>query len=822
MKERELRLALVCSGGVSLAVYMHGITKEILKLTRASRAYHSVPSVADRAGKSFADTTAPDVREHDTETVYFDLLKALGAHVDLRVLVDVIAGTSAGGINGIMLARALAHDLPFDGLRKIWFEEADVTRLLAADKKATKWSKWFLKPIIWMLTRGVLSPMAPDPEIRAKLSIFLRSRWFEPPFDGHHLTDALYDALNRMGDPATPSSSLIPAGQELELFVTVTDFFGYLRNIPIHDPPMVSEREHRHVLEFRYRRWPGGDQQSDLDRTNLAGLVFAARATSSFPGAFPPMQIAELDRVLRRRGAAWPRREAFFKRNFTHYLRAGMDPGKTSFVDGSVLNNKPFAEAIRSIQGRSAYREVDRRLIYIDPHPIQPPPPPDGEPPGWFRTLKDAVSDIPRFQPIYDDLDWVNRFNQQVRRIKAVIDAARPDIGQMVASIVSSAPGAALNADDMGDWRDAANAVAARNAGYAYEGYVRQKLAAVIATVGEGIAVLCGLSAGSVEAGWVTAAVMDWARAGGVYPEDGALPRADPGADPDAMPPWVRFLVSFDAGFRERRLRFVIRGLNLLYADLPASGPAERARDLTAERLDTLKRHFYDALGLLRRVGKPDEASPAAAKLVVDAFSGLVGALSEDPHDTPEAWRARNRDPVARAIQCLGNEMNLAATDHQVDLIFAGLEPGDWPPAARDELLVSYIGFSFWDVLTFSVTDGRELGEFEEIKVDRISPEDATAIRTGGTAATLKGTEFGHFGAFFSRAYRENDYLWGRLHAAERLIDIVCDAVPEADAATIDRAALKTRAFHAILDTERNHLHTVKPLLNSLRSEIGD
>src|SRR4029078_389734 len=33
---RELRLALVCYGGVSLAIYMHGITKELEKLARAS------------------------------------------------------------------------------------------------------------------------------------------------------------------------------------------------------------------------------------------------------------------------------------------------------------------------------------------------------------------------------------------------------------------------------------------------------------------------------------------------------------------------------------------------------------------------------------------------------------------------------------------------------------------------------------------------------------------------------------------------------------------------------------------------------------------
>jgi hypothetical protein len=34
MRQKELRLALVCYGGVSLAVYMHGITKEVWHLAR--------------------------------------------------------------------------------------------------------------------------------------------------------------------------------------------------------------------------------------------------------------------------------------------------------------------------------------------------------------------------------------------------------------------------------------------------------------------------------------------------------------------------------------------------------------------------------------------------------------------------------------------------------------------------------------------------------------------------------------------------------------------------------------------------------------------
>ena len=41
---RELRLALVCYGGVSLAIYMHGVTRELHKLIRASAAYDRDPT----------------------------------------------------------------------------------------------------------------------------------------------------------------------------------------------------------------------------------------------------------------------------------------------------------------------------------------------------------------------------------------------------------------------------------------------------------------------------------------------------------------------------------------------------------------------------------------------------------------------------------------------------------------------------------------------------------------------------------------------------------------------------------------------------------
>ena len=150
LREKELRIALVCFGGVSLAVYMHGITKEILKLVRASSALHAIADRARaRADRILRPRPTPDDPEYDTEAVYFELLREIGRSLELRVVVDIIAGASAGGINGTMLARALSHDLPMEALRDLWLDNADVDVLLSPEARAGRWSKWFLKPLIW-------------------------------------------------------------------------------------------------------------------------------------------------------------------------------------------------------------------------------------------------------------------------------------------------------------------------------------------------------------------------------------------------------------------------------------------------------------------------------------------------------------------------------------------------------------------------------------------------------------------------------------------------------------------------------------------------
>jgi patatin-related protein len=239
LREKELRIALVCFGGISLAVYMHGISKEILKLVRASRALHEVRERTRRAEAGFFDNVDAKDAEYDSEPVYFELLQEIGRDVELRVIVDIIAGASAGGINGTMLARALTHDLRMDALRNLWIDNADVGVLLASEARAGSWSKWFLLPLIWIAAASGWSRSIQDLEVRQKLSLFVRSRWFKPPLDGRAMARLMYDAVTSMRPARHSPGSLLPSDHSFDLFVTLTDYHGFEQLVQIHDPPLI-------------------------------------------------------------------------------------------------------------------------------------------------------------------------------------------------------------------------------------------------------------------------------------------------------------------------------------------------------------------------------------------------------------------------------------------------------------------------------------------------------------------------------------------------------------------------------------------------------
>jgi predicted acylesterase/phospholipase RssA len=680
MREKELRLALVCYGGISLAVYMHGITKEIWHLTRASRAFHDGTSAAS-----------------DSECVYADLLTEIerSSGLKLRILADIIAGASAGGINGIFLSQAIATGQSLDPLTDLWLEDADVDRLLDPEAKmASKFSKFWAQPLIWAFANrqgsdwdDELDPATRD-ELHDKLTRFIRSRWFEPPFGGAVFTRLLRKAFDAMASlPIGPR--LLPDEQPLDLFVTVTDFRGHPETLKLNSPPEISETEHRLTLSFRDAP---GDPKTLGDANDL---IFAARATASFPGAFPPFTVAELDRVLHEDKRDWPGREAFLARAL---------PGRedTILIDGSVLANAPFRPAISALHSRPARREVDRRFVYIDPKPgirsVQFSREGETSLPGFFSTILGAMSDIPREQPIRDNLDAIAGRSARIRRSRRIIEAIRPEIEAAVDHLfghtffLNSPTPARLT-----KWRATADARAARDSGHAWSAYLRLRVE----------------NAG----------------------------------------------VGQDIGYRTRRLRFLSRQLAQLAENQPEID-FEPVRQAVFSRL----------LALFEMQGKDND---------LDAFDLATDAAIAD---------------------------GLALC----------------PKPARRAPLLAYLGFPFYDVATYALLQGEGLDEFDTIKVDRISPDEAQSIRKGDATTTLKGIQFNSFGAFFSRAYRENDYLWGRLHGAERLIDIIISTLPDTHLLPPKQVAtLKQSIFNAILDEEALRCAAITPLILQLRLEVA-
>ncbi|MEE4349304.1 MAG: patatin-like protein [Pacificimonas sp.] len=772
MREKELRLALVYYGGISLAVYMHGITREIWKLLRAS---HAV-------------TGGEAIGPGDTEAVYADLLRAGGDESQLRVVVDIVAGASAGGINGIFLAEAIATGASLDPLVDLWLGKADVDELL--DPKAVPKSgltKFYAKPLLRFIAKDRSVDLTTEMveagarnELREKLSRFVRSRWFEPPFSGERFSRFLLEAFHAMhGDVGAP---LLPERQPLDLFVTVTDFFGAERPLLLNSPPVVEEVEHRKTIAFR----DGGAGRRAAYLGSAASLASAARATASFPGAFPPFQAREMEAVLDARGETWDDRDAFLAAVFPNR------PADESLVDiplldGSILNNAPFGPALAALKNRPAYREVDRRFVYIDPKPgirsIGVGRRPDTGPPGFFTTILKSLSDIPREQPIRDDLEALGARSRRAARMQTVLSGMAKDTDRAItAALGARVFGSKPSPAKLGTLRNQATSMAAERAGFTYPAYARLKLIHVQAELAQ--ALMTGEGADDPLARErLLLEVAEWCRKAGV---DDIVRVAKP--KEAARDRYIGFLRRFDNRYRIRRLRYMIRQLGTLdgsAVEPEIAASAERARAALFEMLGP----WLDR----------EQASFART-----LFDGATDA------------------GIAERIERLGAGFDLAELDEETERRLSVLVcAAATAPSVRRVLLRAYLGFPFYDMATFPLLQGEGLEEWGEIKVDRISPDDAPFLRAGGAETTLKGIRFNSFGAFFSRAYRENDYLWGRLHGAERLIEIVASSLP-ADARPAGAAldGLKQRALLAILDAEAARLTTIPDLIETLRAEL--
>src|SRR5216683_2382849 len=453
-------------------------------------------------------------RQPQTECVYWDLLARMNRGtvgrgprgVRTRVVVDIISGTSAGGINGVCLAKAVALNRSLDALKALWFDRGDIKQLGAG---------WSRLPLAvrgpWLMVRALLTG--------------------KTPLRGDEMCVWLHDAFvtmdkDRSSLPDLPS--LLPSGHTLELFVTVTDFQGYRRELPIYDPRIVTDVAHRHVLTFN-------DYRSYFD---------------------PNPDIAKL---------AAPQ--------FTVYKANGVDPRLSVFVDGGVLDNYPFSHAIRAIKAKPAASEVVRRLLYIEPDPV-PDRPVDApwpeakeeakkpEAPGWLGTIWAGLSTIPASQPVLDELTNIAQRNQIVQRIRDIIEISFNGIRKHVTDLLAefgldaAKLGASVPAPTLVALRDRVEEAAAKEAGYSHATYSRLRLRFVLEGYAAMIAGSLGFPPDSYQARFVESVASEWGNSTGLLSKEAA-----------GLPAQRAFLRAVDLDYQDRRLQFIIAAFSWWYRD---------------------------------------------------------------------------------------------------------------------------------------------------------------------------------------------------------------------------------------------------------------
>lgn len=530
-------------------------------------------------------------------------------------------------------------------------------------------------------------------------------------------------------------------------------------------------------MPISFRALAGRDGAAPL--ADPLELVLAARATASFPGAFPSLSANRSISETVSGEYEWETRDAFFERIMPSHHRDN-SLHNVSLIDGSVLVNAPFGAALEALQSRPSQREVDRRIVYIDPRPDRVGAYIDtaDSPVGFFGAIFGSLSTIPREQPIRDDLERIEQLSRNTRKLRRIVMSMRPDIDRAVEKLF----GYTFFLDRptpkrLANWRTKAQQAAATGSGFAFHGYAQTKFSGIIdrlSTITHDAAPELGLADCSLIA----------VRLREHLASEGLETLSDEGGG--ASQQAIAFFRAHDIAFRIRRLQLLARRLSRDWESDPEIPDA--ALDLARWRINSI-------LAIYQQADKHAISGPE--------FKRLALQVMERPGDVLDYLEKTRLLP----------ETDLRAEGALSDALEA------MPRNLKRRMLLTYLGFPYYDIATLPLFQNDTGSEYNPIKIDRISPDDARSIREGGTRATLRGIEFYNFGAFFSRAYRENDYLWGRLHGAERMIDLVASTLEE----PLEEAAIKSAkraVFLAILDEEEAQDRCANGIIDTIRAEV--
>jgi patatin-related protein len=505
--EREVRFGVVMYGGVSLAIYINGVAQELFQLSLAT-AQNTAPgsehlllepapagtAAVYRQLARLLSLPAQHLREVDRAlragAQALPLLQQAGP-IRLKFVVDTISGSSAGGINGAFLGKALANNLDLAGLQKLWVEQGDILKLINDDHS------------IDASTPGLSAAKKPQALLNGQRML-------------QQLLAAL-DGMDRAAPCASPPSATgtarpVRSGHvsELDVFLTTTDVRGLPVGLRLADG-LVTEYEHRRVFSFRYRDYsdqpaaPAGEVSNDFTHGCNAVLAFAARCTSSFPFAFEPVT---LEGLMAMGPALPPEHRAAIRQAPERWQRwmpvaplalagqaiaaedrqaAERDARTRPFCDGGYLDNKPFSYAVEALVSRVVEHPVQRKLLYVEPRP-------EMEATRAHRGTPDAVENVvlaltlAGYEAIREDLERVLQRNLLVERAERLLSGLDSDLQQARAERASATEQRFLS----GGLQTMLDAF-----GAGYGGYHRLKVGALTDEIAQWVASAAGIDARS-------------------------------------------------------------------------------------------------------------------------------------------------------------------------------------------------------------------------------------------------------------------------------------------------------------------------------------
>jgi len=646
----EIRLAMAMNGGVSLAVWMGGCAAELDRARRAGGKKHSGWG-----------------SDPDAKSAYDVLADCFGR----RLVIDVLSGTSAGGINAALLGGAMAHGRELDPtfLRQKWIELGDLATILH-------------------------SPAEESPTALMNGKLFHEK-----------LEETFAEILG--GSP--PSSAARERAQVPYLDITMTDVLGVERRFRDGWGSELIAREHRPRFKFRRR-----------EHFTKATLADAARTSASFPFAFEPWRVADRSRVL-----------------------AGL-PGQTWGIDGGLLDNAPIKDALDLIPSRRASAVVRRYFCYVNADPVVA----EEEAARAMPTLGQVggyAINLPRSAPLVDHLyairDAVERPLRTAEAQERLLEMGLEDLERVAGALLPT---------------------------YAKRRTL-ESLEEILSDPSDAKAIFEQLTETEGHVPWI--------------------PRTwRPGREP-----------GWEWGLRPAQ-RILHLALDVLRSALDQCGQNGAAED---DAKETRRKLLRTRVAIDSRLAQLREAHEIVTSTEATSDPSRIEDESAAARVNAACREATTRAPEARAAVDAGlTELRdcMAAHPKPFEKTPRQMLFGELTDPSTEICCFVRRALSI-EVIRRAFASEADIESAEQLHFIQLTPEapspifSTNPIHLSGPASAeqkLTGVGLGHFAGFFRRSWRANDFMWGRLDASARVVDLLLDS-PSPDFGEGSEAGRKDR-----------------------------